>query len=89
MIDREVYWKLQYKIYKIDVMFDLAQNSPPKVKIPTLTIIVDQQYEPQNKTHPFGVLQVPTTQLANTNIDLKFVELTAGVLENIIIKGAP
>ena len=33
----------------MDVMLDQAQNSPPKVKIPTLTIIVDQKYDPPNK----------------------------------------
>ena len=27
----------------VDAMVDLAQNSPPKVKIPTLTIIVDKK----------------------------------------------
>ena len=31
------------KFIKIDVTFDLAHNSPPKVKIPTLTIIVDKK----------------------------------------------
>ena len=35
------------------------------------------------KNHPYSsVLRVPTTQLANMSIDLKFVELTADVLEN-------
>ena len=62
-------------------MLDLAQNSPPEVKIPTLTIIVDQKYDPPKKTHLFCRLQVPTTQLAKMIIDLKFVELTADVLE--------
>ena len=33
-------------------MLDLAQNSPPKVKIPALTIIVDKKYEPPNKNSP-------------------------------------
>ena len=33
------------------------------------------------KTHPYSILQVPTTQLANMSIGLKFVELTADVLE--------
>ena len=41
--------KLTNNIYKIDAMLDLPQNSPPKVKIPTLPIIVDQKYEPPNK----------------------------------------
>ena len=31
------------KFIKIDVMLDLAQNSPPEVKIPTLTIIADKK----------------------------------------------
>ena len=38
------------------------------------------------KTHPYSILQVPTTQLAKMSIDLKFVELTADVLENIFCK---
>ena len=79
---RAVQWKLQqYYIYKIDVMLDLAQNSPPKVKIPTLTIIVDQKYDPPNKNSSIlysSILQVPTTQLAKMSIDLKFIELTVG-----------
>ena len=66
--------------YTIDVMLDLAQNSPPNVKIPTngeqeigpLLLII---------THPCSILQVPTTQLAKMSIDLNFVELTADVLE--------
>ena len=62
-------------------MLDLAQNSLPKEKIPTLTIIAGQKYDPPNKTHLFYILQVPTTQLAKTSIDLKFVELTADVLD--------
>ena len=33
------------------------------------------------KTHPHGILQVPTTQLAEMSFDPKFVELTADVLE--------
>ena len=45
------------------------------------------------KTHQYSILQVPTTQLANMNVDLKFVELTADVLEifmeYICNKGAP
>ena len=68
---------------------DLAHNSPPKVKIPTLTY----HYSGQKighlpvKNHPYtpvpgSILRVPTTQLAKMNIDLKFVELTADVLEN-------
>ena len=38
------------------------------------------------KTHPYSILQVPTTQLAKMSIDLKFVELTADVLEIFFIK---
>ena len=38
------------------------------------------------KTHPHSILQVPTTQLAKMSIDLKFVELTADVLEIFFIK---
>ena len=34
------------------------------------------------KNHPYSILRVPTTQLAKMSIDLKFVELTADVLEN-------
>ena len=33
------------------------------------------------KTHSFSILPVPTTQLAKMNIDLKFVEFTADVLD--------
>ena len=33
------------------------------------------------KTHSYSVLRVPTTQLANMSIDLKFVKLTADGLE--------
>ena len=64
-------------------MFDLAQNSPPKVYIPTLTYRYSGQeigHLPM-KTHPYSILQVPTTQLAKMSIALKFVELTADVLE--------
>ena len=61
-------------------MLDLPQNSPPKVKIPTLTIIVDQNTTLKIKTHLYCILQVPTTQLVKMSIDLKFVELTADVL---------
>ena len=35
----------------------------------------------QIKTHLYCTLQVPTTQLAKMSIDLKFVELTAEILE--------
>ena len=35
----------------------------------------------QIKTHLYCMLQVPTTQFAKMSIDLKFVELTADVLE--------
>ena len=34
------------------------------------------------KTHSYGILRVPTRQLAKMSIDLKFVKLTADVLEN-------
>ena len=63
-------------------MLDLAQNSPPKVKIPTPTIILDQKCEPPKKNSSILsiIVQVPTTQLAKMSIDLKFVELTADVL---------
>ena len=51
-------------------MLDLAQNSPPKVKIPTLTIIVDKKQDPPNKKpHPYSILQVPTTQLAKMSVE--------------------
>ena len=43
------YSKMHLFIYRIDVMLDLAQNYPLKVKIPTLTIRVDQKYDPPNK----------------------------------------
>ena len=33
------------------------------------------------EAHPFSILQVPTTLLAKMSIDLKFVELTADVLD--------
>ena len=38
------------------------------------------------KTHPCSILQVPTAQLAKMRIDLKFVELTADVLEFFFYK---
>ena len=46
-------------------------------------VFLTEQYDPSHyeKTHPHGILQVPTTQLAKMSIDLKFVELTADVLE--------
>ena len=34
------------------------------------------------KNHPYSILRVPTTQLSKMSIDVKFVELTADVLEN-------
>ena len=34
------------------------------------------------KTHSYSILRVPTTQLTKMSIDLKFVKLTADVLEN-------
>ena len=40
----------------------------------------------RSKTHPYSILQVPTTQLAKMSIDLKFVELTADVLKIFLIK---
>ena len=45
--------------------------------------LLTEQYDPSHyeKTHPHGILQVPTTQLAKMSIDLKFVKLTADVLE--------
>ena len=65
------------------MMLDLAQNSPPKAKIPTLTTTrlyySGQKIGPlPKKTHPYSMLQVPTTQLAKMTIDLKFVEQTHG-----------
>ena len=36
--------------------------------------------------HPHSILQVPTTQLAKMSIDLKFVEITADVLEFFFFK---
>ena len=41
---------------------------------------------PLNKTHPYSTLQVPTTKLAKMSIDLKFVELTADVLDIFFLK---
>ena len=38
------------------------------------------------KAHSYSILRVPTTQLAKMSIDLKFVELTADVLEKLVIK---
>ena len=40
----------------------------------------------RTNTHPYSILQAPTTQLAKMSIDLKFVELTADVLEIFSIK---
>ena len=41
---------------------------------------------PLRKNSPtWYILQVPTTQLAKMSIDLKFVELTADVLEIFLI----
>ena len=53
-----------------------------------LHLNIDYSYKKQKirhlpiKTHPHGILRVPTTQLAKMSIDLKFVKLTADVLEN-------
>ena len=80
------------------LMFDLKLKIPHlnlQVKIPTLTYHY-YIYRPSGqkigplpmKTHPYSlfnsILQglVPTTQLAKMSIDLKFVKLTADVLEN-------
>ena len=73
-----------------DMMLDLAQNSPPKVKIPTLSfIIVEEKKDPSHtRTHPYCMLQVPTTQLAKLSIDPKFVELTADFLELFLLKSS-
>ena len=70
------------------MMLDLAQNPSPEVKIPTLTIIHGgQKIGPLPIiTHPYSLMQVPTTQLAKMTIDPKFVELTADVLEKFYIK---
>ena len=65
-------------------MFYLAQNSPPK-SINTNTYHYSGQkigHLPTIKNHPYSILRVPTTQLAKMSVDLKFVELTADVLEN-------
>ena len=40
---------------------------------------------PNKKTHPYSILQVPTTQLAKMSFDPKFVELTADVLKVFFI----
>ena len=71
---------------RYDVRF--SSNFPPKVKIPTVTYHYSgQKVGPLPiKTHPYSILQVPTTQLAKMRIDLKFVELTAGVLKIFYIK---
>ena len=73
------------------MMSDLAHNSPPEVKIPTLTIIMENNktyiYIFKNRTPlnkkltPHSILQVPTTQLVNMSIDPIFVELTADALK--------
>ena len=76
------------------MMLDLAQNSPPKVKMPTPTIVVEKKqniYQYIFKTkrigplpckrHPHSMLQVPTTQLAKMSIDPEFVVPTADVLK--------
>ena len=73
------------------MMLDLAQNSPPKEKIPTLTITVKKEIGPlPMKNHPYSlvlrILQMPTTQLAKMSIDPKFVEITADVLEIFFTK---
>ena len=69
-------------------MLDLAQNSPPKIKIPTPpTIIVDPKYEPPNKNS--SLLYITSTNNAackNMSIDLNFVELTADVLKFFLYK---
>ena len=63
-------------------MLDLAQSSPPKVKIPTLTIIVDQKCELSNKNSSILSNNTSTNNATcKMSIDLKFVELTADVLE--------
>ena len=68
-------------------MLDLAQNSPPKVKNTNTYHYSGQKIGPLPiKIHPHSILQVPTTQLAKMSIDLKFVELTADVLEIFFIK---
>ena len=43
-------------------MLDLAQNSPPKVKIPTRAILVDEKYEPPNKNS--SILYITSTNNA-------------------------
>ena len=46
-------------INRCDVI-DIAQNSPPRVKIPTLTIIVDQNYDPPNKNSSILYTRFPS-----------------------------
>ena len=64
-------------------MLDLARNSPPELSKNTNTYHYSEQEKRslRIKTHSYSILQVPTTQLAKMSIDLKFVELTADVLE--------
>ena len=40
----------------------------------------------RKKAHPYSILQVPTKQLAKMSVDLKFVELTADVLDIFFTK---
>ena len=70
-------------------MLDVAQNSQPKVKTNNTYKyhFSEQEIGPLFiKTHLYSILQLPATQLANMNIDLKFVELMADVLDFFFIK---
>ena len=42
--------------------------------------------ESKKTAHPHSILQAPTTQLAKMSIDLKFVKLTADVLDSFFFK---
>ena len=79
------------------MMLDLAQNSPPiRSKIPTLTTNIVEKNKTcteymfffkedpsQYKTHPYSILQVPTTQLAKMSTDPKVVKLTDDIFHKI------
>ena len=70
-------------------MSNTMDNVLPSSRFPTLSINTNTyHYSGQKirhlpiKTHSYSIIRVPTTQLAKMSIDLKFVKLTAGVLEN-------
>ena len=64
---------------------DLSQIRPresaQKTKQSTYLAFNLFSYNNNREAHPFSILQVPTTLLAKMSIDLKFVELTADVLD--------